>query len=692
MICVCSVFALVLEYAEHGSLRDILTYVPQVLQNNKDISRMYLSQLIDGLEYCHNLGIVHRDLKPGNLLLNTSFDLQIADFGLCKVFDQNGVSNMSERVGTLGFVAPEVLSDSINSYGKKCDIFSVGVILFRMLTGNKSPFRAAKATDDHYSKIIQGNFEQFWDMHSSYCENIDKDGKDLITRMLLPNPNQRISIADIKEHAWFKTKSGNEKENEKDKIETPTQLMQKAYKQMKNTQHRNQNSNREVMPEDRAKLSNLRGLLERSTEFRESIYKRQKVKKNEIQGRHHKKHNTIDRDKWRQDVFTIKDPLIVMLGIGKYDGEPDLIGVPIDYRNMKYVFNFKFGYSMFYRCDDNTNKYCENKCDFENECEDNFKTEWSNKEIESFVNDARKQLVENRHDSLIFIICAHGGDDGVIEDSTSETYQLDNIYSIFDSQNCPTMKNNPKLFFVDICRGKMRELTKKRKSNADALAKDTDKRGYNLILGTNDNHLDSNNNSTTKGKDHGSKNIGNGSRSSGATNDNDNDNKTNLNKAHINRANFRVIYANIDGYISAASTEGGSLIRAIKSEFLDQDKTLNENLDEIVKRIRWKAQKITGKFMAQNVQDVINTTLEIRFEWKLETFVMVNNYDNNESDSNIYMGGMEIDENINHEYKFDESKSFEPDDFHAKIGKTNSQRRIKGHRKQNSLVLSRHNR
>ena len=77
-------FVLMLEYAEHGSLIDVLTYSSQTLHEN--VSRTYLTQLINGVEYCHKLFIVHRDLKPANLLLDSYFDLKIADFGLCKVY------------------------------------------------------------------------------------------------------------------------------------------------------------------------------------------------------------------------------------------------------------------------------------------------------------------------------------------------------------------------------------------------------------------------------------------------------------------------------------------------------------------------------------------------------------------------------------------------------------------------------
>ncbi len=96
--------------------------------------------LLTAVHHMHSLNIIHRDLKPDNILLrnsNSITELLIADFGLATVLDFH--SQMFKRCGTPGYVAPEILAykDGNTFYNTKCDIFSLGVIFFVLLTGKK---------------------------------------------------------------------------------------------------------------------------------------------------------------------------------------------------------------------------------------------------------------------------------------------------------------------------------------------------------------------------------------------------------------------------------------------------------------------------------------------------------------------------------------------------------------------------
>ena len=89
--------------------------------------------LLSAIVYCHKYNIVHRDLKPENLLYESSkkdANLKVIDWGTSKIADPNEV--MKQKFGTPYYIAPEVLE---GNYTEKCDIWSLGVILYIMLCG-----------------------------------------------------------------------------------------------------------------------------------------------------------------------------------------------------------------------------------------------------------------------------------------------------------------------------------------------------------------------------------------------------------------------------------------------------------------------------------------------------------------------------------------------------------------------------
>lgn len=112
-------------------------------------------QLMNAVAFCHGQNIVHRDLKPENILLQTkSIDspIKVIDFGLSKVFT-NSDHTMYNKCGTPYYIAPEVLN---GYYDEKCDIWSAGVILYILLSG-EPPFNGY--TDEEiYRKILSKKF------------------------------------------------------------------------------------------------------------------------------------------------------------------------------------------------------------------------------------------------------------------------------------------------------------------------------------------------------------------------------------------------------------------------------------------------------------------------------------------------------------------------------------------------------
>lgn len=113
----------------------------------------FLYQSVRGLKYIHSANVLHRDLKPSNLLLNTTCDLKICDFGLARVADPqyDHTGYLTEYVATRWYRAPEIMLNS-KGYSKSIDIWSLGCILAEMLSN--SPIFPGKHYLDQLNRII----------------------------------------------------------------------------------------------------------------------------------------------------------------------------------------------------------------------------------------------------------------------------------------------------------------------------------------------------------------------------------------------------------------------------------------------------------------------------------------------------------------------------------------------------------
>jgi len=190
-------FLVVLEYCPGGELFDILKYTDNL---DTVTLRTYFIQLMEGLRACHDVGVVHRDIKPQNLLLDATFQLKIADFGLSYIAkDKKDLDypNMKTLCGTRGFQAPELLKGA--RYTKSCDIFSCGVVLFILLAGYR-PFEHARREDKWYKPMCESNLEEFWSNHSNV--KIDDDCRELLNGMLAYRPKNRLTVQECLEHKW----------------------------------------------------------------------------------------------------------------------------------------------------------------------------------------------------------------------------------------------------------------------------------------------------------------------------------------------------------------------------------------------------------------------------------------------------------------------------------------------------------
>lgn len=195
--CSADVFYLALELANGGELFD---FIAQTGKFSEEVARYYFQQICEALTYMHGNGVSHRDLKPENIMLDSDFNIKLADFG----FSSTKAHNETRR-GTDSYMAPEIHMKQ-KYIGKSVDLFAVGIILFIMVTQHP-PFAMATPKDPHYKTISANRADLFWKLHSRNKPGgmgfFSEDFVDLITSMLSFDPIQRPSLAEIKSHPWY---------------------------------------------------------------------------------------------------------------------------------------------------------------------------------------------------------------------------------------------------------------------------------------------------------------------------------------------------------------------------------------------------------------------------------------------------------------------------------------------------------
>lgn len=204
------------EYLEGQTLAD------RVLDESFDFTaadcRYVFKTIVSALKYCKGKGVVHRNITPDNIVFSTTNNrkvIKIVDFQWSKQLEKEAMdfSLLETMCGTPSFVAPEVLW--LKKYNYKCDVWSLGVIFYLILSGGYLPFASTKrqSVSCMIRKIKQGK----WSFQpANVWEEVDEDAVDLVKHMLVVRPGARYTYEQILAHNYFTSpnKSNGERATE----------------------------------------------------------------------------------------------------------------------------------------------------------------------------------------------------------------------------------------------------------------------------------------------------------------------------------------------------------------------------------------------------------------------------------------------------------------------------------------------
>lgn len=157
-------------------------------------ARAFFTEVCKGVAYLQSKNVIHRDLKFENILIDSKNNLKIADFGLAKLIEESELTNTT--CGSSHIMAPEIFRRG--PYGKAADIWSLGIILYGMLTGDECIYKNVNRAE------YEEKMRHFTQLAFPANSELSLQVQDLLHKILTPDPSKRISVEQILAHAWMR--------------------------------------------------------------------------------------------------------------------------------------------------------------------------------------------------------------------------------------------------------------------------------------------------------------------------------------------------------------------------------------------------------------------------------------------------------------------------------------------------------
>ncbi|UNI20940.1 Non-specific serine/threonine protein kinase [Purpureocillium takamizusanense] len=180
---------IILEYCENGSLHSILKAYGKFPEN---LVGVYMTQVLQGLQYLHDQGVIHRDIKGANILTTKDGTVKLADFGVSTSTLAGGQDKEAQVVGTPYWMAPEIIQ--LSGASSASDIWSVGCTVIELLQG-KPPY--------HNLAAMPALFAIVNDDHPPLPEGISAAARDFLMQCFQKDPNLRVTARKLLRHAWI---------------------------------------------------------------------------------------------------------------------------------------------------------------------------------------------------------------------------------------------------------------------------------------------------------------------------------------------------------------------------------------------------------------------------------------------------------------------------------------------------------